>query len=243
MRGVRVAPGHRTYIWAMATAGIEEALRRAEQSVRDGSGLRGTGFWGAVSEVKRQPELADRYAARIAAIDAAAHAQWALVLIPMWLGTALMLLGTLVALVLIGAAYSIDRELWKVVSFLAGLGILLVTTHGLAHLLVGKALGMTFTSWFIGSLKMPQPGVKVDYTSYLTSPAQSRAWMHASGAIATKLVPFALVGAAIAADMPTWSVWVIVGLGVAMVVTDVLWSTKASDWKKYRREMEFAQSS
>lgn len=236
-------PGHRTYIWCMATAGIEEALKAAERAVKEGSGLRGTGFWGAVSEVKRQPELADRYAARIAAIDSAAHSQWALLVVPIWLGTLLMLVGTMAGLVLIGAAYFIEQELWKAITFFAGLGVLLVTTHGLAHLLVGKALGMTFTSWFIGSVKMPQPGVKVDYTSYLTSPAESRAWMHASGAIATKLVPFALIGAAIAADLPAWSVWVVVGLGVGMVLTDVLWSTKASDWKKYKREMRFAQSS
>lgn len=227
----------------MATHGIEEALKAAERAVKSGSGLRGTGFWGAVAEVKRQPELADRYAARMAAIDSAAHSQWALLVVPLWLGTTLMLVGTMIALTLIGAAYFIDEELWKVLSFFAGFFILLVTTHGLAHLLVGKALGMTFTSWFIGSPKMPQPGVKVDYTSYLTSPAESRAWMHASGAIATKLVPFALVGAAIAADLPTWAVWVLVGIGTAMVITDVLWSTNSSDWKKYRREMEFAQPS
>jgi hypothetical protein len=30
-------------------------------------------------------------------------------------------------------------------------------------------------------------------------------------------------------------------MGVAALATDVLWSTKASDWKKFRREMSFAQ--
>ncbi len=65
--------------------------------------------------------------------------------------------------------------------------------------------------------------------------------MHAAGAITTKVVPFALIGAALAADLPVWSVWTLVGLGGAMIVTDVLWSTKSSDWKKFLREMAFVR--
>jgi hypothetical protein len=65
--------------------------------------------------------------------------------------------------------------------------------------------------------------------------------MHASGAITTKLIPFLLIGAAIAAGLPTWVVWVVVAIGVGAVTTDVAWSTKKSDWKKFRREKGFAQ--
>jgi Cu(I)/Ag(I) efflux system membrane protein CusA/SilA len=53
-------------------------------------------------------------------------------------------------------------------------------------------------------------------------------------------VPFALIGAALAANVPSWVVWVLVAVGVVQIVTDVLWSTNASDWKKYRREMHFS---
>lgn len=67
--------------------------------------------------------------------------------------------------------------------------------------------------------------------------------MHASGALVTKAVPFALLGAAVAAGLPAWSVWALAGLGGFMVATDVAWSTKSSDWKKFKREMEFTQSS
>jgi hypothetical protein len=67
--------------------------------------------------------------------------------------------------------------------------------------------------------------------------------MHASGAIVTKTLPFLLIGAAIAADLPVWVVWLLAGFGVATIATDVLWSTKASDWKKFRREMRFSQES
>jgi hypothetical protein len=30
--------------------------------------------------------------------------------------------------------------------------------------------------------------------------------------------------------------------GFGQIVTDILWSTKASDWKKFRREMALGQS-
>jgi hypothetical protein len=85
--------------------------------------------------------------------------------------------------------------------------------------------------------------VKLDYASYLRAPAFSRAWMHASGAIVTKIMPFAFIGAAVAAGVPDWVTWALVVIGLVSIGTDVLWSTKASDWKKYRREMALAQSS
>jgi len=129
-------------------------------------------------------------------------------------------------------------------SLMLGFGVVLVTTHSLGHLVAGTLMGIRFTHWFIGQLRPPlPPGVKIDYSTYLRAPARYRAWMHASGAIVTKLMPFAFVGAALAAEVPTWVVWALVGIGLAQIATDILWSTKASDWKKFRREMDLAQRS
>ena len=143
---------------------------------------------------------------------------------------------------LIGLAYSLD-DLVAALSFLAGMGILLVTTHGLGHLVAGTFVGIGFTSWFIATPIRPQPGVKVEYESYLNTPPRSRAWMHASGALVTKLVPFLLIPSAIIAEIPVWAVWLLVLIGVVTVVTDLAWSTKSSDWKKFKREMRLVQSS
>ncbi len=226
----------------MDQSSVETALARAEEAVEAGRGLEKTGFWSAVARVKENPELAERYADRMAEIDQRAFRNWVLLTVPLWLGTALMLACTALGLGLIWWAYALDG--WgAVVAFYSGLGSLLVATHGLAHLLVGTMVGIGFTSWFIGSITRPQPGVKVDYASYLRTRPERRAWMHASGAIVTKLTPFALLGAAIAADLPIWAVWGVVGVGVLAIVTDILWSTQSSDWKRFRREMEFAQGS
>lgn len=226
----------------VARSSIEESLDNAESSVAVGKGLAGTGFWRAVSEVKSDPELVERYADRIAAIDTKAHANWALITVPLWLGTIVMVVGLLAGLALVGWAYYVDGFTAAII-FGVGVFALLGTTHGLAHLVVGWSVGIRFTSWFVGKLSQPQPGVKIDYSTYLRTNPRKRAWMHASGAIVTKLMPFLLIPAAFAAQLPGWAIWVLLAAGVGQIVTDVAWSTRSSDWKKFRREMGFAQES
>lgn len=221
---------------AVTATGI---IRDARRAVEEGVGLGGTGFWTLVDAIKRDPSMY-RFADDVAAIDQKAFRNWALLTVPLALGTSLMVLGTVVGLVLVGLAYEIEGA-WGGIWLLLGTGVLLVTTHGLSHLVVGQAVGIKFTAWFIGKITQPQPGVKTDYSSYLRTPARSRAWMHAAGAIVTKSIPFLMIGAALAAGVPAWATWGLVAMGIAALATDVFWSTKASDWKKFRREMSFVQ--
>ena len=64
--------------------------------------------------------------------------------------------------------------------------------------------------------------------------------MHASGAIWTKIVPFALIPAGLIAGVPSWTTILLAVSGAVSIITDILWSTKVSDWKKFRREMAIA---
>jgi hypothetical protein len=223
---------------AMDGSQVEATLDEAERAVSAGSPLGPTGFWKAVDEVKRDPDLTEQFADRIARIDRAAFKTWVLIAVPIWLGNVLIIGATLIGLVLVGWTYYLEGVASALV-FLFGFGIILVTTHGLTHLVVGTLMGMRFTHWFIGKLAQPQPGVKLDYATYLRAPATSRAWMHASGAIVTKLMPFVFLGAAIAAGVPTWVVWALVVIGLVVIGVDIVWSTKKSDWKKFKREMEY----
>lgn len=219
---------------------IDERLDRAEAALAAGEGLRGTGFWGAVAAVKESPDLVGRYADRIAAIDDRAHRQWAMLVIPLGLGTTIAVLVLGVGLALVWWSYALAGTS-AVVAFLVGTAVLVGASHAPAHLLVGRVLGIHFSYWFVASITRPQPGVKLDYSSYLRATPRRRAWMHASGALVTKLVPFLLIGAAVAADLPEWVVWALVGLGLVMAAVDVLWSTKSSDWKRFRREKAFVR--
>ncbi len=226
------------YPGIMDVVNATATINAARSAVEEGKGLKGTGFWKLVSEIKRDPSM-DRYIEDVAEIDQRAFENWALFQLPLGLGTALMVVGTLFGLFLIGLSYS-AQDVWSGTWLVVGTGVVLVTTHGLAHLAVGAAVGIRFTSWFIGTIGRPQPGVKTDYVTYLRTPARSRAWMHASGAIVSKLVPFLMIGAGLAANSPGWSILVLAVIGIGSVLTDILWSTKASDWKKFSREMRFA---
>ncbi len=225
----------------MTPAEIDAALDAAEAAVAgpEPVALDGTGYWRVVALLKRDRSLLDRYVDRVGAIDQAAFRSWAPIVVPFWPGTILAILGAMSGLVLIGIAYGVDDP-WNGVWFLVGTGALLVATHGLGHLGVGTVLGIRFTVWFAG-FRTPQPGIKIDYTTYLRAPARHRAWMHAAGAIVTKAIPFLLIPAALIARVPFWATALLIILGVAQVFTDALWSVRSSDWSKYRREMAIAR--
>ncbi|MCY3578978.1 MAG: hypothetical protein OXH95_04745 [bacterium] len=219
---------------------IEEVLSRVEARLEEDpeAGLSGSGFWKAVDSVKRSPDLVDEFADRIGRIDQKAFQRWAMLTVPIGVGTMFAELVTLGGLGLVGLAYYTSTP-WNGFFLLAGMGVVLTATHGLAHLLVGRLGGIQFTHWFIGTLIRPQPGVKTDYATYLATSPSRRAWMHASGAIFSKIVPFALIPAGLIAGVQSWAIWMLVITGVASILTDLVWSTRFSDWKRFNRERRY----
>ncbi len=203
------------------------------------------GFWKAVAAIKRRPDLVARYADRVARIDREAFVRAVRPLVfPASLGVVLEAIGTIVGITLVVAAPSFPRPLaeavsWTDLAYIVGAGVLIAATHGLAHWVVGTAMGIRFTHWYSRPPLSPQPGFKTDYATYLRAPARSRAWMHASGAIVSKVIPFAVAVLAFGFAQ-TWVILVLLAIGIVQLMTDALFSTKASDWKKFKREMRFA---
>ncbi|NIA25931.1 MAG: hypothetical protein GWP04_10245 [Gammaproteobacteria bacterium] len=222
---------------------IEATLDRCERALAEGHpvDLSALGFWRAVAAVKWDADLVTPYADRIAAIDETAFLRWALLTVPTWVGTVIMSIATLVGLGVVLAAYFVPSP-WNGIAVVVGTGILVVSTHGLGHLAVGRLLGIRFTHWFIAMASKPQPGVKIDYTTYLRTPPKARAWMHASGALVTKAIPFLSLGVAWGSHSPAWTWWILLLLGLFQIATDALFSVNSSDWKKFRREMRYARS-
>ena len=226
----------------MDETAVANALAACEQELRAGRtpDLRALGFWRAVAAVKRHPELVDRYATRIATIDRAVFRRRVRLVFPVDLGIALVVGGLLIDLVFLAVAI-VAAHPWREILVLVGAVGLDVATHGIAHLAVGALVGIGFTDWFIDIPKRPQPGFKIDYASYLRASPRQRAWMHAAGAIATKLTPFLVIPYAVAIGTETWATLLLLALGVVQILTDVLYSVRASDWKKFRREMGIAR--
>jgi hypothetical protein len=223
------------------TADIDRTLAACEATLaRPGKvDLSGLGFWKAVNKVKRHPDLVPTFGARIARIDREAFLRATPIALPASIGVALEAIGTLVLLAALAVAPRLP-VLGSEFVYIAGAAGLIASTHGLAHVIVGNAMGMRFTHFYSRPPLMPQPGFKVDYATYLRVPAPSRAWMHASGAIVSKVVPFAVAAWAAANGTPAWTLAILLAIGVGQLVTDLTLSTRLSDWKKFKREMRFA---
>ena len=218
----------------------QDAFARIESSVESGqTDLSGLGFWRLLRRVKVEPMLAEHWADQVGRIDRTAFETRFRFRFPVWFGNLVLLIG-----VVFGAAavvYGMRGENptvsgWAFV--VAGVAWL-VCVHDLAHWAIGRLVGISFLAYYIGF--PPWPGLKIDYASYLRTPPGARAWMHASGALATKVAPFAALGFCLAANGPAWAVWVLAGIGVFQIVTDILLSRTRSDWKRVARERALAR--
>jgi hypothetical protein len=219
---------------------IDAALRAAEAALAAGGDPDLGPFWRAVAAVKRDAALIEEFADRIGAVDQAAFARWATIRIPLRVGTPVVALAAVAGVLVIAATYSLDDP-WNGIALVGGTFVAMAALHSLTHLAVGRAVGIPFTSWFWAIRPLLPPGVKTDYAGYLRVPPRARAWMHASGAITTKVVPFLTVPVGVTAGAPWWSTGLVLVIAVGQVVLDSVWSVRASDWKKFRREMAIAR--
>jgi hypothetical protein len=220
---------------------LAEAFARIEAEVgRGGADLGALGFWPLVGRVKRDPALVERFADQVGRIDGAAFRSRVRFRLPVWVGNAVLLTEAAIGAAAIGVAAVASSETVTGIGLVVGGIAWAVGLHSPTHWLVGRLVGIRFTDYFLGGPPPRRPSLKIDYASYLRTPPVRRAVMHASGAISTKLAPFLALAAAPAYEAPTWSVVVLLVMGVGQIVTDVLFSTKTSDWKKVRRELRVA---
>jgi hypothetical protein len=234
----------------------QDAFSRIEQAVDAGDpALRRLGFWRLVDRIKVEPALSHHWAEVVGRIDKKASETRTRVRFPLWFGNAVLVLGAFISAGLIPVALAVARRSSTPEPLVSGLlvvaaaGGLAVAVHDLAHHVVGRLAGIRFHWYFLDGPFRIQPGIKVDDESYLKASPGSRATMHAAGALASKVAPFAVFAGAYvphaAADydlLPAWSLWAVLIFGVLQIATDILWSRRYSDWKKVGRELRVAQA-
>ena len=227
-----------------ARSEVDADLARIEAALEAGpSDLRSLGFWAVVARVKADPELAASFADRIGAIDGRAFRQGVRLRAPVWAGNLILLAGAVAGCAAVAFALRASTgSFWAGIALIVAAGVWAVSFHCPAHWLVGRLVGIRFTDYFLGGPPPPRPGLKTDYGTYIRTPPAARAWMHASGAIATKLAPFLALVFWPASGAPWWSAAALAGLGLVQIATDLLFSVKSSDWKKFRREMAVARA-
>ena len=160
---------------------------------------------------------------------------------PVWVGNAILLIGAAVG------ARGGDRRPVRVVGDARGVPVDRGRGHldgdaALSHaLVVGYMVSIRFTDYFVGGPPPPRPGLKSDYSTYLKADPGSRAWMHAFGAIVSKLAPFLALAFWPGSGAPWWSAAALIAIGVITIVTDLTLSVRKSDWKKFKRERAIAK--
>lgn len=204
--------------------------------------LRGLGFWRIVRQVKVDRVLIDAHAAQIGRIDTRAFRRGVRFRLPVWLGNALLVAGVAAGAVAVWWSCVSDTPWLKGVALVLAGAVWTVAFHDPAHWVVGRAIGIRFTDYFLGGPPPPRPGLKTDYASYLRADPNSRAWFHASGAIATKVAPFLALSFWPLSGAPWWSAVALLIIGSGSIVTDVLFSTKTSDWMRFSRERAVARA-
>lgn len=216
---------------------------RIEAAVDAGrTDLRALGFWRLLAKIKADPVLAEHWAEQAGRIDRKAYEAAVRFRFPVWFGNAVLLAGVLAGVVAVAIAVTTDS------AGLAGLALVFaaidwsVSFHVPAHWVVGRAIGLRFLGYSFRGLLPPVPGLKIDYATYLRVSPQARAWMHASGAVGSKVGPFLALAFWPASVAPAWAAWIIVAYGILIIGTDVFISTRKSDWKRVRRELRIARA-
>jgi hypothetical protein len=217
-------------------------FERIEAAVDAGeTDLGALGFWRLLAKVKTDQALAAHWAEPAGRIDRRAFESGVRFRLPVWFGNLVLVLGIAAGGVPVAIALTTDSP------ELAGWALVFAALdwsasfHTPAHWVVGRMVGMRFLAYYVHDLIPPVPGLKIDYETYLRTPPEARAWMHASGALASKVGPLLALAFWPASGAPAWAAWVILGYAALIIATDIFISTRKSDWKRFRREMGIAR--
>jgi hypothetical protein len=224
-----------------ARAALRADLDRIEAAVASGdTDLSRLGFWKVIRSIKLDRVATVELAEQAGRIDTAAFRARVRLRTRAWVGVVAMLLLTALGFVGIWLAEEWTGT-WAGLALVATGAAWSVGWHLPAHAVVGWLAGIRYTDAFLGGPPPPRPGIKTDYATYLRAEPSMRAWFHASGAIATKLAPFAALAFWAGSNAPAWAAWALVALGVVQIVTDITLSTKSGDWKKFARERQIGR--
>ena len=220
----------------------QDAFARIEAAVAEGeTDLVALGFWRLLSKVKRDPVLSSHWAEAAGRIDRVAFESRVRLRFPIWFGNAVLVSATAAGVAAVIIAVQTTSPTVAGLALVFAAADWSASVHGLAHWLAGRAARIRFTSYFFDRLFPPTPGVKTDYATYLRASPEARAWMHASGAIASKIAPLVALAFWPATVAPVWAALIIAAYALVLIVIDVVYSVRYSDWKKVRRELRVAR--
>lgn len=138
--------------------------------------------------------------------------------------------------------FSLNYEgLIAIIVYLIGVALILVVTHPLAHILAGRFYGIKTIKAYLGGITKLQPTVVADYLTYLSSTSLQRRNYHIAGAIVTVLTSFIILLVTLF-FISNFIIRILSSIiFIAILLTDIIYSPKYSDWKRARRELKYKE--
>lgn len=220
----------------MTEVRIAEMLDAMEREVDRGS-LKLLGFWKLVAEIKKDPELSQKFADQVGRIDRKVFEKKVWFKVNIWFGHATEIMGTILGAALIWMSFAHASELVRSMSLVAASVILSAAVHPLAHYAVGRLYGINFLYYFPDGPAKIEPTLKIDYASYLRAHPKHRAVMHLAGPTATVFAALVCLIVGLTAEIAQWAKILLLLYFLFMLATDVFLSPKAGDIKRVKREI------
>jgi uncharacterized Tic20 family protein len=170
---------------------VEKTLSKIEKEIDKGNftAAKELGFWKVVRAVKKNPELAVKFAEKIGRVDQRLFESKAWVKLDYGVGTMIELIGALFGLFLLYLGASLEGTA-STVFYVASTLVLMTALHPISHSIAGKLYGIGFHFYFLNGPMLIEPTLKVDYSTYVKAPAKNRAVFHLAGAINSVLITF-----------------------------------------------------
>ena len=170
---------------------IEEVLGKLESEFSRGNyeAAKILGFWKTVNAAKKNPKLAAAFGERIGRIDKLLFESKAWVKLGYRTGTVIELTGAVLGFIFLylgTRSTGTESTLFYTASSL----ILTTALHPISHVVAAWLTGIKFHFYFLNGPLLFEPTLKVDYATYVKTPARMRVLFHLAGAINSVLMTF-----------------------------------------------------
>jgi len=180
------------------------------------------GFWKAVTLVKSDNVLAERFGGAVGRIDKKLFESRTGAKLSYTTGTLIMLATAVfgLALLYLGA---VTEGASSTAYFLASALILMTALHPISHIIAARRFGIRFHFYFLNGPMRVEPTLKVDYESYVQAAPRKRAVFHLAGALnSIGITLFILLVALATPETPTAAKTLLSALFIFTTASEIL---------------------
>jgi hypothetical protein len=203
---------------------IAAVFEKVESAIKEGrfGSVGELGFWKAVTLVKSDKALAERFGGAVGRIDKALFESKTGAKLSYTTGTLIMLAAAVFGLALLYLG-SVTEGASSTAYFLASALILMTALHPISHIIAARRFGIRFHFYFLNGPMRVEPTLKIDYETYVKAPSNGRALFHLAGAVNSVAVVLLVLLVALATpDTPTLAKTLLSALFIFTTASEIL---------------------